>query len=75
VVELNKAERAKVKEIYRLMCEGMNMTAKRLMKELRDEAVKAGPSSEREEVSPIHDKTQIRDFSIMRVGGPLLLRR
>ena len=59
---MTKAERAKVKEIYRLMCEGMNMTAKRLMKELRDEAVKAGPAHERDEVAPVKDKTQIVDY-------------
>ncbi len=63
---MTKAEREKVKEIYRLMCEGLNITARRLMKQLRDEAVKAGPAHEREEVAPVHDKTQIVDYSIVR---------
>ena len=64
---MTKAEREKVKEIYRLMCEGLNMTAKRLMKELRDEAVKAGPAHEAEDVSPSKYKEpgQI-DYPIMR---------
>ncbi len=66
---MNKAEREKISEVLDLLDTGMTETAKRILRQLRDFGIKAGPSHDREDVGIGYDKTQIVDFIPMRLVG------
>ena len=59
---MNKADREKISEVLELLSKGMTETAKRILRQMRDLGVKAGPSHDREDVGITHDETQIVDF-------------
>jgi hypothetical protein len=64
---MTKKEREKIIEVLELLDDGMTETAKRILRQLRDFGVKAGPSHDRQDVGIGHDKTQIVDFIPMRL--------
>ncbi|MHC4310908.1 MAG: hypothetical protein ACYSW3_00370 [Planctomycetota bacterium] len=66
---MTKAEREKISEVLELLDDGMTETAKRILRQLRDFGVKAGPSHDREDVGIGHDKTQIVDYIAVRLEG------
>ncbi len=66
---MNKADREKISEVLELLSKGMTETAKRILRQLRDLGVKAGPSHDREDIGITHDETQIVDFITVRLGG------
>jgi hypothetical protein len=64
---MTKKEREQIVEVLRLLDDGMDETAKRILRQMRDFGQKPGPSHEREDVGIGHDKTQIVDFIPMRL--------
>lgn len=64
----------KITEVLFLLETDMTETAKRILRQLRDFGVQAGPAHEEEEVAP-GNGDEGPDCLLMRAGGPLPLRR
>ena len=72
---MTKKEREKIIEVLDLLERGMTETAKRIVSQLRDFGVKAGPTYDREDVGIGNDKTQIVDFSSERLTAASFYER